>query len=207
MRKAARILHILHRVALNFWVLGILLQDVNQLVIGWIRANAVNNREGEFALGEILAESLILRVHRIREVEVVVADLENQAHDIDQGNTVLSRCTLRLHKFHCEAEEPARFVADHFQVLVFRRAGQRVAPEEVHSLAPVQVQHLLYVDVDCGWVVELLHFLQRQEVHVVCGVDRLRCSEYVVRDGDAAAEDGVVFNVVDSSAHAVSIGV
>lgn len=198
MRKAARILHILHRIALDLHILGILLEDINQLAIRRVRANAVNYREGEFSLGEILAEPFILRVHSTRKVEVIIADLEYQTHDIHQGNAVFPRRTLRLHQFHREPKEPARFIADHFQVLVFRRAGQRVAPKQIHPLAPVQVQHLLYVDVDCGRVVELLNFLQREEVHVICGVDCLRCSEDVVRDGDAAAEDGVVFDVIDS---------
>jgi hypothetical protein len=65
-------------------------------------------------------------------------------------------------------------------------------------LAAVQVEEFFDVDIDCGRVVELLDFLQGEEIDVVGGVDSLGCAEDVVGDGDAAAEDGGVFDVVDS---------
>jgi hypothetical protein len=65
-------------------------------------------------------------------------------------------------------------------------------------LAAVEVEEFFDVDVDCGGVVELLDFLQGEEVDVIGGVDGLGGAEDVVGDGDAAAEDGGVFDVVDS---------
>lgn len=71
-------------------------------------------------------------------------------------------------------------------------------------MAAVEVQQFLHVDVDRGGVLELLDFLEGEEVNVVGGVDGLRCAEDVMCDGDSAAEDGLVFDVVDSAARAIS---
>lgn len=62
----------------------------------------------------------------------------------------------------------------------------------------MEVEQFFDVDVDGDRVVELLDFLQGEEVDVVGRVDRLGCAEDVVGDGDAATEDGGVFDVVDS---------
>jgi hypothetical protein len=45
----------------------------------------------------------------------------------------------------------------------------------------------------------LLNFLEGEEVDIVGGVDGLGCAEDIVRDGDSAAEDRVVFDIVDSA--------
>jgi hypothetical protein len=47
--------------------------------------------------------------------------------------------------------------------------------------------------------------LEGEEVDVVCGVDGLGSAEDVVGDGDAAAEDRVVFDIVDSEERWVRI--
>jgi hypothetical protein len=65
-------------------------------------------------------------------------------------------------------------------------------------LAAVEVEEFFDVDVDCGWVFELLDFLQGEEVDIVGGVNGLGCAKDVVGDGDAATEHGGVFDVVDS---------
>lgn len=62
----------------------------------------------------------------------------------------------------------------------------------------MEVEELLYVDIDCGGIIEALYFLEGKEVDVVCGVDGLSRAEDVVGDGDTAAENGVVFDIVDS---------
>lgn len=198
MRKASGALHILHGIPLHLLILGLLLQNTQQLVITRVGANTVNNRERELALGQVLAQPLIARVRRIRQIQVVVADLENQAHDVHQGDAVLTRRALSLHQFHRESEETACLVADHLEVFVLGWAGEGVAPEEIHALAAVEVEQFFDVDVDCDGVVELLDFLQGEEVDVVGRVDRLGGAEDIVGDGDAATEDGGVFDVVDS---------
>lgn len=152
MLKTPRTLHILHSVPLHLVILSFLLQNTQQLMITRIRPYTMNNRKREFALRQILAKPLIPRIRRIREIQIVVADLENQAHDVDERNAVLARGGLGLHELYGESEEAAGFVADHFEVFVFGRAGEGVAPEEVHALAAVEVEEFFDVDVDCGGV-------------------------------------------------------
>lgn len=167
MRKAPCAPHILHSIPLHLFILRLLLQNTQQLVITRVGANTVNNRERELALGQVLAQPLIARVCRIRQIEIVVADLENQAHDVHQGDAVLSRRALGLHQFHGESEETSCLVADHLEVFVLGWAGEGVAPEEIHALATVEVEQFFDVDVDRNRVVELLDFLQGEEVDVV----------------------------------------
>lgn len=187
MRKAPRTLHILHGIPFYLIILGLLLQNTQQLMITRIRANTMNNRIRELSLRQVLAQALIPRIRRIGKIQIVVADLKNETHDVDQGDAVLSCRAFGLHQFHGQSEQSARFVADHFEVFVFRGAGQGVAPEEVHALAAVEVEEFFDVDVDCGGAVELLDFLESEEVDVVGRVDCLGCAEDVVGDGDAAA--------------------
>ena len=63
----------------------------------------------------------------------------------------------------------------------------------------MQVYEFLSVDFCEAWVAEFLQFLQGQEVDVVGGVEGLGGAEDVVGYGDAAAEVGGVFYVVDSA--------
>lgn len=62
----------------------------------------------------------------------------------------------------------------------------------------MEVEELLRVDGDEGGVLERDELLEGAEVDVVGGVYGLRDSEDGVCDGDAAAEDGGVFDVVDT---------
>lgn len=48
----------------------------------------MDDREGEFALGEVLAEAFVLRVVGAVQVHVVVADLEDEADEVDEGDAV-----------------------------------------------------------------------------------------------------------------------
>jgi hypothetical protein len=68
----------------------------------------------------------------------------------------------------------------------------------------MQVQQLFCEDLDELGVVHEKQVLQRFEVYVVCGVYGLRCAEDGVCDGDAAAEEGGVFYVVDTIRMSVS---
>ena len=75
--KAAFALHILQRIALYFLVCGLLLQYVNENLVARIRADSVDYRKREFALGKVFAQPLEVGVPGCRgEVEVVVKDLE-----------------------------------------------------------------------------------------------------------------------------------
>jgi hypothetical protein len=108
------------------------------------------------------------------------------------------RRALGLHEFDGESEQAARLVADHLEVVGFAGARQAVAPVQVHALAAVQVQQLLGEDVDELGVVHAQQVLERFEVDVVGRVDGLGRAEDGVCDGDAAAQDGRVFDVVDA---------
>lgn len=54
--------HIANRVRFDILVKSPLLQDIQQLSVRGIRANRVDYWEREFALGEILAESLVFGI-------------------------------------------------------------------------------------------------------------------------------------------------
>jgi hypothetical protein len=61
----------------------------------------------------------------------------------------------------------------------------------------MQVQEFLNVNINSSGVIQLLHLLKSQKVYVIGRVDGLRGTEDVVSDGNAAAEDGVIFNIID----------
>ena len=134
---------------------------------------------------------------------MVVEDLEKQADGADERRAVDVDGALGLHELDGEAEQPARLVVDHLEVLGFGGAGEAVAPVELHALAAVEVEELLRVYGDEGRVGERDELVERAEVDVVCRVDGLRDAEDGVCDGDAAAEDGGVFDVVDAVARLV----
>lgn len=48
----------------------------------------MDDRKGEFALGEILTKSLVLGISRIGEIAVIVQNLEEQTNGVDQGNII-----------------------------------------------------------------------------------------------------------------------
>ena len=86
--KAPSTLHVADCIPLDGIVSRLLLQDVDQLEILRVRADAVNDWEGEFALGQVFAKTFVLSVVSAVQVQVVVADLENEANEIDEVNTV-----------------------------------------------------------------------------------------------------------------------
>lgn len=60
----------------------------------------------------------------------------NRSKKVDD---LLVAVALRLHQFHRQAEQAPGLVAHHLKILVFARARQCVAPEQIHPLSPVQV--------------------------------------------------------------------
>jgi len=132
-------------------------------------------------------------LHRLADLHVEVLDLDegvaqfDLALDVEESQTAL-RASLS-YATDLFAVATIERMAGHWQNLL---RAMVVDPQQ-----PISQLSLLGED-EQQQNVELLHFLQREEGHVICGVDCLRCSEDVVRDGDAAAEDGVVFDVIDS---------
>ena len=88
MGKAPSLLHVVHGILFDSSVRGLLLEDVDELPVLWIRADAVDDGEGEFAFCEVLAEAFVLGVDAAPKVQVVVADLEDDAHDVDEGDEI-----------------------------------------------------------------------------------------------------------------------
>lgn len=90
-------------------------------------------------------------------------------------------------------------VHDHVEVLVFRRAGEGLAPIQIEALAAVEIDELLGKDGDGGGHMQIDDLLEGEEVDVVGGVDGLRGAEDGVRDREPAPQIGRVFHVVDST--------
>ncbi|KAJ6440341.1 peroxisomal pex24-like protein [Purpureocillium lavendulum] len=145
----------------------------------------------------VLAHALVLRVLLGGEVEIVVADLVDEADEVDEGHAVDVCGRLGLHELDAEAEEAARLVAHHLEVVVLGGAREGVAPVEVHALAAVEVDELLGEDGDGARVVQALELLEADVAHVVCRVDGLGHAKDVVGDGEAATQLRRVLNVVD----------
>ena len=53
-----------------------------------VRADAVDDWEGEFALGQVFAESFVLGVVGAMQVHVVIADLEYETYEVYEMGTV-----------------------------------------------------------------------------------------------------------------------
>lgn len=70
----------------------------------------------------------------------------------------------------------------------------------------MQIAKFLRVNADDLGVVEFEEFVQGLEVDVVCGVDGLGGAEDGMGNGDAAAEEGAVFDVVDEEGGGVEHG-
>lgn len=140
--KAAGALHVRDGISLDSIVGGLLFEDVDQLEVGRIGADGVDDREGEFALGQILAQAFVLGICPRRQIQVVIADLEDEPHQVDERDTVdlppLGR--LGLHQLDGQAEQASGLVLNHLQIVVLGGAGQCVPPIKVHSLASVQVE-------------------------------------------------------------------
>lgn len=196
--EAAGALHVRDGVALHLHIRRLLLEDVDELQVGRVGADAVDDGKRKLALGQVLAHALVVRVLARGEVHVVVADLEDEADEVDEGHAVEGRAAraLGLHELDAQAEEPARLVAHHFEVVVLGGAGEGVAPKEVHALPAVQVDELVGKRGQDALVVELEQLLQRDKVDVVGRVDGLRDAKDVVRHGEPPTQLRRVLHVV-----------
>lgn len=71
--EAALTLHVPERILLDLLIRCLLLEDIDKNGVGGVSANGVDDREAEFAFGEVFAEALEGRVAGCGgEVEVVV---------------------------------------------------------------------------------------------------------------------------------------
>lgn len=174
-----------------------MLEYVDELEVDRVGADAVDDGEGEFALRQVLAHALVVAVFARRQVHVVVADLEDEPDDVDEGHAVDVCGRFGLHQLDAEAEQAAGLVAHHLEVVILRGASEGVSPEEVHALAAVQVEQLLSEQLDDVLVAKLDELLQRGKIYVVRGIDGLGDAEDVVGDGKAAAQLGRILDVVD----------
>lgn len=86
--KTSHILHILHSILLHLLVLRLLLQYIDQLQVLRVRADGVDDGVGEFAFREVFAQAFVGSVFGGGEVQVVVADLEEGADGVDEGDVV-----------------------------------------------------------------------------------------------------------------------
>ena len=86
--EAAGPFHVGDGVALDLVVAAALLEDVEQLQVGRVGPDAVDDGEGELPLGQILAETFVLRVLGRRQVHVVVPDLEDQSDQVRERDAV-----------------------------------------------------------------------------------------------------------------------
>lgn len=78
--EAACGLHVGNSVPLDLGVRGLLLEDVDELEICRVGANAVDDRERELALRQILAHSLVMAVLLRGQVHVVVSNLKDETN-------------------------------------------------------------------------------------------------------------------------------
>lgn len=140
--EASGRLHVGDGVALDLGVGGLLLENADELEVGRVGANAVDDGEGEFALGQVFAHALVVAVFLGREVHIVVADLKDEADEVDEGHAVDAGLGLCLHELDAQTEEATGLVAHHLEVVLLGGAGEGVSPEEIHALAAVEVDEL-----------------------------------------------------------------
>lgn len=107
------------------------------------------------------------------------------------------RRTFRAHQFNRQSEQPARLVAYHFEVVVFRGTGQSISPEEIHALPAMQIEEFFGIDLNDHGIVESQKLLECAEVDVIGTVDRLRSAKDGVGHRNTAAQLGVVLDIIN----------
>mmetsp|Transcript_16046 Transcript_16046/g.62632 ORF Transcript_16046/g.62632 Transcript_16046/m.62632 type:complete len:313 (-) Transcript_16046:235-1173(-) len=195
--KAACQLHVLDCVLLDVCVRRPLLENVEQAPVVGVGRHAVDDRERELALRQVLAVGLGSKVLARLQVDVVVADLEVDAQLRHQRNEVALALAEHRHQVDRKPEQPSRLVLDHADVLLLGGASARVAPVEVEALAAVEAQHLLQEVVGGLCAAHGRAALHGLEVHVVAAVDRPRHAVHRVRHRNAPTQRRVVLDVVD----------
>jgi hypothetical protein len=120
-------------------------------MISRILSNRMNDRKRELALSQILAKALVLRILLRLQIHVVVLNLEEQTQRIHQRNVIRLVCTKSLHQSHRQTKQTwfvkqisffvnnkcstSSLVQDHCPILLFQRAMQHVAPQNIKALA------------------------------------------------------------------------
>ena len=94
--ETARSLHIRDCISLDFCILRLLLEDVQELHVSWSGTDAVNDREGEFAFRQILAHAFVGEIFGGGEVLVVVTDLKKYSDKVDEGDAVSERLLVSI---------------------------------------------------------------------------------------------------------------
>ena len=89
--KTSHISHVLHRMLFDLNALGPLPQYVDQLQILRIHADGMNDGVRELSFRQVFAETLVGGVV-VGEVQVVIADLEEHADDVDERDTIPESC-------------------------------------------------------------------------------------------------------------------
>lgn len=198
--EAASAFHVRNSVSFDLVIGGLLLQDIDELKVAWVTPDGVNDREGEFALGQIFTEAFVLGVCGRGEVEIIVTNLEDEAHQVDQRDTVYPSFLARfgLHQLDRQAKQAAGFVLDHLQVIILVGASQGIPPVQIHPLATMEVQELggEYFN---GFILvgQVLQILEGDEVDVVGAVYSLGSAKDVVSDRDASPQLTTVLDIVD----------
>lgn len=150
--KATRALHIADRIMLDLLILRLLLQNIQQRLVGRVAPNTMNNRKRELSLGQVLAHALVSRVLLAEQILVVVGDLKDEPNDVDKWYAVDQAPRFGLHQLDAQPEQATRLVADHFEIVVLGRARESVAPKEIHTLPAVKIDELFGKYVDSFWV-------------------------------------------------------
>lgn len=96
--EAACALHVSDGVALHVLVGRLLLEDVEELEVCGVRLDAVDDGEGELALGQVLSKALLLSILVVAQVLVVVGDLKDETQNLDERQAVDGRGGLGLHQ-------------------------------------------------------------------------------------------------------------
>jgi hypothetical protein len=102
--ETARLFHVFDGISLDFLILRLLFEYVDEDEILRVGANAVDDGKGELALGQVFTQAFVLRVDCVGEVLVVIADLVEEADCVAQGNAVDWDTALGLHEFDGQTE-------------------------------------------------------------------------------------------------------
>lgn len=96
-RETACTFHVTDCIQLDFFIFRLLLENAEELMVSGVGADTMDDGKGELSLREVFTKTFVLGVRSVGQVEIVVADLENQSHDVDKAHAVLAGATFGLH--------------------------------------------------------------------------------------------------------------
>lgn len=134
----------------------------------------MDDRETEFPFREIFTETLQFVVSDIREIHIVIPDLEKETKIVRELCPVSAIRTEALHETDGQTEESTCLVHHHPTVVGFARTDETLPPKDVQSLATVEIQHFLDEDLDRVRIPEPSTLIHGLEINIVGTVDRLR---------------------------------